>query len=827
MFVVKNMKRLIILLFVVFTNIAIAQIKGKIIDTNNQPLSFVSIYLENTITGTTTNNNGDYELSVNKKGKYTLVFQLLGYKTVTKNITITKFPFILNTTLSEEKVTLDEVLISSKENPANKIIRNVIASKKKNTAKFSQYTADFYSRGLFKVKNLPKKFLGNKIDDMGGGLDSTRSGIVYLSETISKISYQKKPTNFKEHIIASKVSGSNNGISFNQAKEVDFNFYKNSFNLADAQMISPIANEAFSYYNYQLTGSFYDKNKKLISKIKLLPKRKNDRVFSGFIYISEDDWAIYGTDVFVTGAQANTPMIDTLHIKQNYNYSLKNNVWIPVTQTIDFKAGIFGFNFNGRFSAAYSNYNFAPNFTKKSFGNEVLSFAENATEKDSLYWNKIRPVTLTSEENADYKLKDSIKTIRKSKKYLDSTDTKHNKFNLINIISGYSYDNTYDKWNIDISSPIEGLNFNTVQGWNSSIGIKYSKTVNKKGERFNIGTKINYGFSDKKLRPTANFFYRWNNTNKPILTASGGITTSQFNAKKPISRLWNTISSTYFKRNYMKIYEKTFAKIAFSEEVNNGIRFYSSLEYADRKPLFNTTDYVMFSKNDVNYTANNPQEPANFTSSFTPHHMWSFKLGANINFDQKYMSYPDGKYNIGTNKYPTLFVGYNKNFGSGNTTLNSDIFYSQLTQKMNLSNWGEFKYKAKGGIFLKKKDIPFIDYVHFNGNRLLIAPKDNYLDNFYMLPYYQLSTNDKYGELHGEYNFKGALLSKIPLINKLNIHLVTGAKGLFTAENKPYSEFAVGLDNIGFGKWRFLRVDFAKSNFNGKSENRIVFGIKL
>ncbi|WBX72520.1 DUF5686 family protein [Tenacibaculum retecalamus] len=627
--------------------------------------------------------------------------------------------------------------------------------------------------------------------------------------------------------MASKVSGSDNGISFNQAKEVNFNLYENSFDLADAQMISPIANGAFGYYNYKLVGTFYDKNSKLISKIKLLPKRKNDRVFSGFIYIVEDDWAIYGADVVVTGAQVSMPMIDSLRIKQNYNYSLKNNAWIPVTQTIDFKAGMFGFNFNGRFSAAYSNYNFTPNYTKKYFGSEILSFAENATEKDSLYWTKIRPVTLTNEEVSDYKLKDSIKTKRKSKKYLDSIDVKQNKFKPLNILSGYSYNDTYNKWGLSFSSPITSINFNTVQGWNSSVGLNYYKSINKKGERFNIGTNFNYGFSDKKIRPTGYFSYKWNNITNPVLTINGGITTTQFNAKQPISKFWNTISSVLFERNYMKIYEKSFAKVSFSREITNGVHISSALEYADRKPLFNTTDYVMFPKKDADYTSNNPQNPANFTTAFTPHKMWSFTLGTTINFDQKYLSYPNGKYNVSSNKYPSLFIGYKKNFGSGNSEWNSDVVYSQLSQKIALSNWGEFKYKAKGGLFLQKKDIPFIDYAHFNGNRLLIAPNDNYLNNFYMLPYYQLSTNDKYGELHGEYNFKGALLSKIPLLNKLNFHLVTGAKGLFTAGNKPYSEFAVGLDNIGFGKWRFLRVDFARSNFNGKNENRVLFGIKL
>ncbi|WP_440120519.1 DUF5686 family protein [Tenacibaculum sp. Ill] len=821
------MKNITTLLFLTCSSITFSQITGKVTNTKNQPISFVSVYLENTITGTTTNTNGDYELAFNSIGQHTVIFQMLGYKTIKKTVEINSFPFILNVVLAEEEVTLDEVVVSSEENPANKIIRNAIANKAKNTDKFAEYTADFYSRGLFKVKDLPKKFLGQDIGDMGGGLDSTRSGVVYLSETVSKIAFQKRPINFKEHIIASKVSGQDNGISFNQAEDVNFNFYENSFDLADVKVVSPIANGAFGYYNYKLTGVFYDKNGKLINKIQLLPKRKNDRVFSGYIYIVEDDWAIYGADVIVTGAQISLPIVDSLHIKQNYNFSAKNKAWVPVTQTIDFKAGLFGFHFNGRFSAAYSNYNFNPNFTKDTFGNEVLSFAENATEKDSTYWKKIRPVTLTSEEISDYKLKDSIKTIRKSKKYLDSIDTKNNKFKPLDILSGYTYQNSYNKWSISTSSPIENLNFNTVQGWNSSLGVNYRKSLNKKGKRFSIGTDINYGFSEKKVRPTANFNYRWNNTTRPVLTISGGIATPQFNPKQPISKFWNTISSIGFERNYLKIYEKAFAKASFSQEVTNGIRMFSSLEFADRKPLFNTTDYVMFPQDDVNYTSNSPQNPADFSTGFIPHQMWTFSLGANINFGQKYLSYPDGKYNIPSRKYPSLYIGYQKNFGSENSEWNSDVIFSQLYQQINLGNWGEFAYKAKGGMFLEKKDIPFMDYAHFNGNRLLIAPKDNYLDNFYMLPYYKLSSNDKYAELHGEYNFKGALLSKVPLLNKLNFHLVTGAKGLFTAGNKPYSEFAIGLDNVGIGKWRFLRVDFARSYFNGKHENRVVFGIKL
>ena len=287
------MKKITILFFLFVSITFIGQVKGKITDLNNNPLSFVSVYFDKTVTGTTSNDNGEYILELKKKGKHTIVFQFLGYKTLKKEVDVSSFPFELDVKLEEENVELTEVLISTKDNPANVIIRNVIANKDKNTDKFAQYTAKFYSRGLYRIKDAPEKFLGQSLGDFGGGLDSTRSGIIYLSETISEVKYQKKPKNFKENIIASKVSGRDNGISFNRAEDANINFYENSVEFGN-DLISPISTNAFSYYNYKLEGTFYDKNGKLINKINIIPKRKNDPVFNGSLYIVEDDWALYG-----------------------------------------------------------------------------------------------------------------------------------------------------------------------------------------------------------------------------------------------------------------------------------------------------------------------------------------------------------------------------------------------------------------------------------------------------------------------------------------------------------------------------------------------------
>ena len=191
------MKKITLLVLLLQSFPSFSQIKGKVTDSDKNPISFVSIYLDKTITGTTSNDSGNYELNIKTPGDYTIVFQFLGYKTIKKIVSITDFPFQLNVVMDDEKVVLDEISINNGENPANKIIRKAIDNKSNNTDKFKEFTSSFYSRGLFKVKNAPEKILGQSLGDLGGGLDSTRTGIIYLSETISEITFQKKPAEFK------------------------------------------------------------------------------------------------------------------------------------------------------------------------------------------------------------------------------------------------------------------------------------------------------------------------------------------------------------------------------------------------------------------------------------------------------------------------------------------------------------------------------------------------------------------------------------------------------------------------------------------------------
>jgi len=816
--------------FLFFSLSNFAQIRGTITDDKGNPLPFVSIFQEGTYHGTTSNEQGKYQLNVKEIAGSTIIFQYLGYKTQKKIVLAATKTVILDVQLQEESFALNEVVIDPKNNPANAIIKSAIANKKENSDKTGRYTADFYSKGMFKVKDLPKKILGKKVElagDMGSNLDSTGTGILYLSETISKVTFEK-PDKLKEKIIASKISGNNRGYSYNTAALSTYDFYDNTLDF-DVKLISPIADNAFNYYKYKLESSFYDDNNQQIYKIKVTPKRDKEPVFEGYIYIVDDSFAIYAIDLNIKGYRMKNEFTEIMTLKQSFSYNSKNKIWSKNAQTLSFNAGIFGVKFSGHFNYVYSNYEFAKSFDKKTFGNEIVAFDLNANKKDDAFWNEIRPIPLTLEESNDYTKKDSLQTIRKSKKYIDSIDAKNNKFKVWDILMGYDYKNTFKKYSFDYKGllNISSLSFNTVQGFNLDSGFSFKKWDEEKGTNTSISTTFNYGFSDERFRVIGEFSHRFNNINYATIWGSGGTKTAQFNSAEPISKLINSISSLFFKDNYMKLYNLEFAEINYGQDIANGVNLTGKIGYEQRKPLFNTTDYSFFKKDDV-YSSNNPLAPDDFTTpAFDQHHLFKALVTTRINFGNKYISRPDGRFNFKDDKYPTVYLAFEKAFAASEKKYEYERIGASVQYDLSLGNKGLLGTNFRAGKFFNAENISFIDYRHFNGNQTHIGTSEHYLNVFNMMPYYSNSTNDSYFEMHTEYNDTGFIMNKIPLLNLLKSTMNVGFHALAIPDRKPYSEFTVGLDNLGFGKFKLFRVDYVHSYQGGIQQNGIVFGLKI
>lgn len=804
---------------------ASAQIKGKITDSTGEALAFASIYIQGTSQGTTTNDEGDYFFELSP-GEYNIVFQYVGYQQQVETIILKEKIIELNIVLESEAVDIKTVVISANaEDPAYAVIRNAIAKRSYYKNLINAYSCDVYIKGNHKFLDAPEKIFGQEIGDLGGSLDSNRQGIIYLAESQAKL-YVERPDKVKEHMISTKVSGNDNGFGFNRASMMDFSFYDNHIELTEEErkLLSPIANTALQYYRYKLIGTLFDEAGRLINKIEVIPKRREDPVFSGLIYIVEDLWNIQSAELMITGASIKQPVLDTMTITQVHIPVQGKDGWALLSQSLDFKFGVLGFKVKGNFTGIFSNYNIEPEFTSNFFSNEIFKVEEGANDKQLAYWDTIRPIPLTEEESLDYIKKDSLQVIWKSKEFLDSIDQKNNKFKVWDLLLGYDWDNSYERKSFSLAAPIGRIGFNTIQGVYGDLDFTYLQRFDDYYMKwFRINPKIQYGFADERVRGEMNLLYNFNRTKFTRLEISGGSMVAQFNSNNPITPFLNTYTSLFTKRNYIRLYQREFAKIKFRQELVNGLLFNGSLTYEDRSRLTQNSDYSFFKRDRV--YANNI--PAGLESIIRDHQSLNLEMSFRFRFKQKYLSYPNRKYIVGSD-LPDFWLHYRKGISALGADTNFDQIWFNFWDELSFGIVGKSAFNIEAGTFLNKNELPFNDFQHFNGNQIIIADPLDYLSSFMLLPYYDWSTPNSWVQIHYNHHFEGFLIDKIPLLRKLKLKTVVGASFLYTKENKDYIEFNFGIDNLGFGAFRIFRFDIVTA-FNKRQhlDTGFVIGVTL
>ncbi|MNX16351.1 hypothetical protein D3C86_462150 [compost metagenome] len=776
------------------THIAFAQqftVTGIVKDTNGQPVPFASVYLKNTTTGTSANVDGKYSVKL-KSGQQTLSFRAVGYKQQDHIINLTD-DIALNVTLSAESYTLENVNIrANAEDPAYAIMRKAIKERKTHLNEVSSFSCDVYIKGVQRLKGAPKKFFGQDIQKVLE-LDTNRKGIIYLSESQSKFNFSR-PNNIHEEMISSKVAGRNNAFSFNKASDLIINFYDNYLlenKLSARGFISPIADNALFYYKYKLLGESTE-NGELIHKIQVIPRRENDPVFRGIIYIIDNSWRIYNTDLFLT-KNAGINFIDTLNINQQF--TKVKEVYMPTSINFQFAGNVLGFKIAGYYVGVYSNYNTDPKFSKNFFSGEILKVTEMVNKKDSAYWVNNRPIPLTEDEKINYVTKDSIAKLKESKKYLDSLEKDNNKFGIGKLLlRGHSINDRYDKeyWYFD--PVLRAIFYNTVEGFAIKYGVTYRKTFENR-RSYSIRPELRYGFANKKLTGSLTGNYYYNPLKSASIGASFGNGIFDLNNLGSMTALGNSINSLFYEKNFPKFYEKSFANINTTRELATGLQGSLGVDYSRNKSLTNSTNFKFIDAKDREFTSNNPFNPEAEVPLFPTYSSFSATASLTYTIGQKYITRPDGKFYT-ESKYPRITVLYKKGF---NNVLNSDIDYDFVKaevfqERIGLGLLGYTSFLAGVGKFINNKKMYYPDFKHFSGNISTIFPPN--LRKFQYLDFYQFSTNQQYFEAHLEHNFAGFFMNKIPLLRKARLEEFIGGGYLSSPEKRNYKEFYFGLQRL-------------------------------
>lgn len=810
------MKKLVCLFLISISITSYAQqVSGIVTDDKGNILPYASIVIMGTTHGTTSNVEGKYTLHLSKPGTYTLVCQYVGYKKDQWNVTVGNETVVQNFKLTLIDFSLEEVVVRSGENPANEIIRKTIEKRPYYAKQLDNFSCEVYTKGILRLRDYPKKVMGKKVD-FGDG-DTSKQKIIFLSETISSYAVEK-PKNTKIEVISSKVSGNTDGFGLSAPQF--YSIYNNNVTIGTSLnprgFISPISDNATKYYRYKYRGAFFEDGKQ-INKIEVIPKRKYEPLFSGFINIVEDEWRIHSVKLMLVKT-SQMEYLDTLRIEQMYVPASKD-VWVIQSQVIYPSAKLFGVDAYGSFVNVYSKFNPEPDFPKKYFNNTVMVYHDSARRKTDEFWDEIRPFKLGDEETRDYRKKDSLEQLSKNPAYLDSLARKNNRPSLFGIFSsGVNMKWERSKTDYHFWGITDMISYNIVEGLVVNLKTSYTKRLDSSiGRRsIRITPNLRYGFSNNHFNAHITGTYIYGKKYAASIQVSGGKRVFQFNNASPITVRANSFAALFGEKNLMKLYEAWYFNGQYSKGIGSGLTWSMGFQFQDRLPLENTTDFTFIDSKKNSFTPNYPYEIVD--SNIVRHQALSANFGISWQPGAKYIELPDQKINIGS-KWPVMSLVYTQGIHG---LFNSDVDYGKwkftLSDIVRFKLAGLFNYRVGIGGFIGSKNVNVIDYQHFNGNISRFATA--YLNSFQILPIYEYSNTSRVFLLsHIEHHFNGFLTNKIPGFRKLNWYLVGGANN-FHFDKNDYYEVFFGFENI----FKVLRIDYYftfRDGQGGKSSFRI------
>ncbi|MBK8698922.1 MAG: carboxypeptidase-like regulatory domain-containing protein [Saprospiraceae bacterium] len=794
-----------------------SKLKGRVTDEQGFSLAFASVYDLGTSNGTLTNEEGYFELELSP-GEHTVAFQFLGYRSVSKKISM-PYQTELIITMVPEEFKMSEIEILAGEDPAVEIMRKAIARRSFFYQNFPAYKAELYIKALMKIVDAPHSFMGQKLGSMDGILDSARQGILYFSESISAVSFD--PTGkYKEELVSSKVSGEDRGISVNQFSYANFNFYRENIHLF-RELVSPLADNAFQFYRFYLYDQYEDELGNLVYKIKVKPNSGFRPCFSGFIHINDSLFNLNKLDLSITGTAIKNPVLDTIHIRQVFVPVAGGKYWPLITQHIEFQVSIFSFKSRGNFNYIFKNYDLNPVFEKKHFGSEVFKVKDDAIKNDSTFWSENRPIPLTIEEARDYVRKDSIARVISSPTYMDSVDRANNKFKWGDILFGYTATQSSKKRSYGITAPLSTFQFNAVEGTNFSLR-PFTRKSNADGYNvYNIKGEVRYGFVDKSTKWHLDSRWNYDIKNQASIRLKFGKDYYQYNEAGLISPLGNTFYSLTYKYNVARLFEKKFIEGSWGMELFNGFSAGANISFAHRRDLDNRTNFSWFRKS-WSYAPNNPQNLPDSDFNFSDR-IFKHSITLKWTAGQKYQTYPGYKVRM-SGGWPTLYLTYEKAIAlkSGDADF-TRLKFTLIDNHIALRIFGYLLYSVEGGTFLGKPKLQFADYFHFKGNDLVGGFRSPYLQTFKLQTEYAFSSQNAYVAGWMEHHFDGFIFDKIPLVNKLGITGIVSCAGLIRSDLK-YIEPGIGIEGIKIGVIDVMRIDYFWSFANGTYKDQ---GIRL
>jgi len=746
------MYKITLILFLISINLKAQVLSGIVKDKNNNPIPYVNIFLPEYKIGTITNKDGMFKLKL-PKGKFTIQIQHISYQPIIEELNIQEDTIIYKNFILQEKIILLEpVVVSEQDQYALEIINKVKNYKKELKMAMPSFKYLAYNKTIAYIKTKKKNIIGGILENFSN-------------------CYFEWPDNYKEIIIAKRQTS-----NFSEASNVltlggYIDVFSELITIDEMKIVSPLAENAQNYYNYQLNDSI-KQNNEYIYIITFDPKKDNLYLFTGKLYISSKDYNLVKAELY-GNKSLKTSIKDDIQIIETYR-KIDNKIFMPFSIIIsyDIKIPLVKKISNGRLVMVQICLinNIKKLEDKKIFDNFSLTENLLSKKKQKALWDNSQFVLLTKEEKNAYI---KIDTEIKKAPFVDKTIIYLNK------ILPYTS-------KIPVSSFADFYHYSKVEGHYVGIGLDTKKLFDK----FTIYYKI--GKARLQTKPSYKFSFAFKT---PIPKISLGF--SKFNdlyfREQNINYSQNSITyKCLLNKNDYANYYKSKGNSYFMRFKNNFINI--KLSY--------------YKKNDYNITR--------IIKGFKENALISSGTNNFINISFKYDS----------RKYITIWFMEVEDITRDYTILDAQLYISNKTYLKSTWNYKKYYFEfAKFNKFPSFGSIYF-DFVIGNNYNDIIEQNKFYLPPTYSLrdqnTFYGINDNTYSGDniimFSFEYDFKNLLFNmlKIPFFkyNKYGLSVFYKQGYLNKLSDKirytKASEIGFSINNILL----FFRLNFSWTKIN-------------
>ncbi len=664
------MRYTLILLFItiILPTIIVAQqttISGTVIDKKtNEPLAFVNILSSNW--GATTDIDGKFIIKTSTNNGY-LKLSYVGYESLNYNIDFNKKEQLIS--LTPQIIDLNEVKIFPGENPAHRIINNVITNRNiNNPEKLKSFTYTSYDKMVFTVDadSLMKKD--------SALLDTNELKVrnflikqdLFIMEKITERMYMSPGLN-QETVIATRISGLNDPImAFMISQLQSTSFYDEQIQIAGNNYVNPISKGSTKKYFFLIEDTTYSETNDTVFIISFRPMKNTKFIgMKGFLHINSNRWAIQNVKA--------EPMDENedISVKIQQGYEFIQNHWFPVQLVTDITFNMASANDGknnypliGMGRSYIKDINLNPDLKKKDFSYHEVEIDEDATNRKAEYWNNYRANSLTQREIETYRIIDSIGKAENFDKMAATFQT------LLTgkIPLGYV--------NIDFGKL---FHYNNYEGLYLGFGLHTNQKVSK---LFTVGGYWGYGFRDKTAKYGGDFTI---NIHKP---SESTVRIDAYNNVTPSG-------GVEFFDDKLQAWRPEYFYEFFFEQMNTTVG--GEINYTFRvKPLrdfkWNIGARVQNKHPYDNYYFTNNELPSTPIKSFST---TDFNVGFRFAFREKILQTTKSQISLGSN-YPIVWFKYSQGLDG---IFNGEFEYNRFDLKMSYNH--NFKYIGESQITLK------------------------------------------------------------------------------------------------------------------------------